>query len=91
MSYRIEYKHEKKYKTKPKIQPWLKVTAIALIIAIGIYSLQFIPWESLLPGNPKVTGEALDRLVSNLSCGEPITEVFSTFCEEIVAHANLPK
>ena len=91
MSYRIAYKYNRKYKRQHDSKPWMKLIAVIVLVSIGIYSLHFIPWKKLLPGDPKVTGEALDRLVSSITVGEPIAEAFSSFCEEIVSHANLPQ
>ena len=91
MSYRIDYTYHRKYRNRRQNHLWLKVISTVIIIALGIYSLQYIPWKSLLPGDPKVTGDALDRLVSSIGNGETIAEAFSTFCQDIVAHANLPQ
>lgn len=91
MSYRIEYKYERKYRSMRKPNRWLIIGGITILLIAGIYALQFVHWDALLPGDPKVTGEALDRLVSSIGGGEPIADAFSAFCEEIVAHASLPQ
>ncbi len=91
MSYRIEYKYDKKYKPKRNTKHWLILCGVTVLLIAGIYALQFVNWEALLPGDPKITGDALDRLVSSIGGGEPIAEAFSAFCQEIVAHANLPQ
>lgn len=93
MAYRVEYGKNPKYFVSKNRRNLTKVLLmIGVIIAgatAGFYAIQVIGFRNLLPGDPVVTGTALDTMVENLRTGLPVGEAFGAFCEEIVAHAQI--
>lgn len=46
--------------------------------------------RSLLPGNPDVTGAALEEFAENLSEGRSLLESATVFCREVIDGAEIP-
>lgn len=42
--------------------------------------------QYLLPGNPTVTQQALDELVTSVRHGDALRDAFTVFCQEIISH-----
>ena len=47
--------------------------------------------QYILPGNPEVTGAALNTLASDIKEGESLGSAITAFCREIIEHANIPQ
>lgn len=92
MAYRVEYGNNPKLRVPGNQRKWFKAALIASGVIAGValawYGLQAVELQNLLPGNPAVTGAALDTMVDNLQKGHPAIECFTAFCEEIVSHAQ---
>ena len=86
MAYRISYGPDPIRKRKGK-RTLLFTGMIALLAVIWLAKEAGF---SLLPGDPAVTANALEHMVSSVSEGEPVTDVFFAFCKEIIDGANLP-
>ena len=96
MGYRVVYGKtlektqfkDKKQQTTKQIAVW----AVALFAAIGIC---WIGWSHpdirhyLLPGDPEITGEALDQLIDNIKDGDSLSDAVTAFCKEIIDSAPL--
>ena len=93
MAYRVEYGKNPKYSVPYNKRKWARVMLVIGIIiagaAAGFYAAQVVGLQHLLPGDPVVTGTALDTMVENLRSGLPAGEAFSAFCQEIIAHAQI--
>ena len=91
MAYRIEYGKNPKYPVPGRGRNWNKVLPVRLLViafaAAGYYVVKVVGLQNLLPGDPVVTGTALDTMVESLRSGIPAGEAFAVFCEEIVSHA----
>ena len=57
--------------------------------AAGFYAVQNLEVQDLLPGDPAITGAALDHMMESWRSGVPVTEAFTEFCQEIVDHAQI--
>lgn len=91
MAYRIVYGPEPKKRTNPplgqlRIQVLTAVFLLIFVLAVkygwpeGTAALQRV----LLPGEPSVTQQALEGMVSDLQEGEPLGEAFTAFCQQII-------
>lgn len=93
MAYRIEYGKNRKYKGIQKQRRWGSVlAALGIITAVACMCfcvVNYVGLDSLLPGDPAVTGAALDTLVENWQEGMSVGEAFTAFCQEIVANAQI--
>lgn len=93
MAYRVEYGKNPKYPVPGNRRGWYKVLLVFGVMTAcavtGFYAVQVVGLENLLPGDPVITGAALDTMVESLQGGLPIGEAFTAFCEEIVAHAQI--
>ena len=93
MSYRIEYGKDHRYRIPGNRRKWGRIiTVLSIIVAgvgLGFCAVQQIGLEGFLPGDPVITGAALDNLVESWRNGVPAGEAFTVFCEEIVAHAQI--
>ena len=93
MAYRVEYGKDPRYPVPCIRRGWYKgLLVFGIVIAgavAGFYAVQVVGLENLLPGDPLVTGSALDTMVENLRSGLPVGQAFTVFCEEIVAHAHV--
>jgi hypothetical protein len=92
MAYRIEYGKNPKYPVpggRGNRHKILWVIGLITVGMVGIYVLQSVGVQKLLPGDPAVTGAALDAMMENLKQGNSVAECFTVFCQEIVAHAKI--
>ena len=93
MSYRIEYGKNPKYRISPSRKKWTKATLVLSLMAVaaagGFYTVQVIGLQNLLPGDPAVTGAALDAFIESWQDGVPIADAFTVFCQEIVDNAQI--
>lgn len=93
MAYRVEYGKNPKYPVPGNRRSWYKVLLVFTIViagaVMGFYAVQIIGLQNLLPGDPLVTGAALDAMVESLRSGLPAGEAFAAFCEEIVSNAQI--
>lgn len=93
MSYRVEYGKNPKYPVSSNRRKWYKVLLVIVIVIsgaiTGLYFVQTIDLHVLLPGDPMVTGAALDNMIDNLRSGQSTGEAFSVFCKEIITHAQI--
>ncbi len=92
MGYKIYYPTvgKRKYPQRQKLPKWALVTGSCGIIAITLV-LIFV-WQGsaswLLPGDPSVTGPALQNLIDSLSDGTALGDAVAAFCQEVVAGAG---
>lgn len=93
MSYRVVYEKGGSYrKYKKSSGSWkmswilLSVTIVACILLFGIINT---PKDMLFPGNPQITGQALDHMVDNIGNGESLSDAFAAFCKEIVSDGKI--
>ena len=94
MGYCIEYNPESNKRfpirnTNKKAWPFVVVTCL-LVIALLVYNVgqeRIKTW--LLPGDSQITEAALKNLVGELKDGEPISDAFTTFCQEIIDNAQI--
>ncbi len=68
-------------------------TQLAVFITICfVLMLAIIHWgvglSWLLPGDPEVTGDALQAMIDSLRDGEALGDAVVTFCREVVAGAR---
>ena len=96
MSYRITYPSFGEEKKLPvRRERWAGVAAVALVVILVFGAIAVkntgLTWVQtyLLPGDPAVTAAALDGMVEDLRNGESLGEAVKTFCEEIIAHADI--
>ena len=96
MGYRVEYgPQEKKQESKlwNSLKMQILTTVFLLFFVLGVRGA----WpegteklkEFLLPGQPSVTETAFQNLISDLKEGDSIPDAVSTFCREIVEHAQI--
>lgn len=81
MAYRIEYPGKKKAKGFPV---WIVLPAL-----VGLVLLRQRLGQFLLPGDPEVTGRALEMLLTQLRQGIGAGEAVSTFCKTVVQGAGI--
>lgn len=81
MAYRIEYPGKKKAKRFPV---WIVLPALG-----GLALLRQSLGRFLLPGDPEVTGRALETLLAQLRQGIGAGEAVSAFCKTVVQGAGL--
>ena len=81
MAYRIEYPGKKKTKRFPV---WIVLSVLGGLVLLRQRLGQF-----LLPGDPEVTGRALETLLAQLRQGSAAGEAVSTFCKTVVQGAGL--
>lgn len=70
----------------------------ALTVTIGLLAVVIIFFilgnavdlrQYVLPGNPEITGNALNALASDIKEGESLGSAITAFCREIIEHANI--
>lgn len=81
VAYRIEYPGKKKAKRFPV---WIALPALG-----GLALLRQRLGQFLLPGDPEVTGRALETLLAQLRQGIGAGEAVSTFCKAVVKGAGI--
>lgn len=81
MAYRIEYSGKKKAKRFPV---WIVLPALG-----GLALLRQSLGRFLLPGDPEVTGRALETLLAQLRQGIGAGEAVSAFCKAVVQGAGI--
>ena len=81
MAYRIEYPGKKKAKRFPV---WIVLPALG-----GLVLLRQSLGRFLLPGDPEVTGQALETLLAQLRQGIGAGEAVSAFCKAVVQGAGI--
>lgn len=94
MGYQIQYgpqKYRRREQKQRKVPKWLVIAICAALLTGGLTAAGLDGYirSWLLPGDPDVTGAALDQAVQNLRDGDPVGEVVTAFCEEIIAHAQI--
>ncbi len=92
MAYKIYYPTvgKRKYPLRTKLPKWAYLTGTCCIIAITLVLI--CVWQGsaswLLPGDPSVTGPALQTLIDRLTEGEALGDAVTAFCREVVAGAG---
>lgn len=81
VAYRIEYPGKKKAKRFPV---WIVLPALG-----GLALLRQSLGRFLLPGDPEVTGRALEMLLTQLRQGIGAGEAVSAFCKAVVQGAGI--
>ena len=92
MGYKIYYQTvgKRKYPLRHKMPNWMLYTGIcgAFAAILLLYSLWQGGFSWLLPGDPAVTGPALQTLIERLTDGEALGDAVTAFCREVVAGAR---
>lgn len=87
MGYKVMYPQVGKRKCRNLRKPPPKA-AITALLGI-VLALILTVWQGglswLLPGDPEVTGDALQTMLDSLSDGERLGDAVVTFCREVVA------
>lgn len=92
MGYKVFYPTvgKRKYPKHKKLPQWVLYTGICGTSAL--FFLLYCLWQGsisvLLPGDPEVTGPALEVLIDRLSSGEALGDAVMAFCREVVAGAR---
>jgi len=88
MGYRISYQNigenpQCRHRGKRKIA--FIVCAVAVCAGLLIAGRNvLLRW--ILPGDPEVTGRALETMIRSLQSGTNFSDALTTFCREIIAH-----
>ena len=95
MAYRIDYSSgslQRKTVHRKPLVPTIKTILFILALIVGAVTVKVVgfTWvrDVLLPGNPAVTATALQNMTDNLRSGDSLLDAITTFCQEIVAHAQ---
>ena len=93
MSYRIEYGKNPRCAMGNKRKSWQRALLVLGIVmagaAVGFYVLQEVGIRKLLPGDPAVTGAALDHMLESWRSGTSIGQAFTAFCQEVISYAQI--
>lgn len=96
MGYRIIYESAIARKTKahgvPSRKQYVIFWSVFLLI---VFSICWLGWNKtniryyLLPGDPDVTGTAIEDMIDEIRSGAAVSDAVSAFCKVIVNHATL--
>ena len=92
MGYKLYYPSvgKRKYPLRPKLPKWVRFTCIGGVFAVFLLLFSF--WQGgfswLLPGDPAVTGPAIQALIDRLTEGEALGDAVVAFCREVVSGAR---
>jgi hypothetical protein len=90
MGYKVVYPQIGKLKYRKYRKPPNMVRIICSIAIIFVLILTL--WQGgisvLLPGDPVVTENALQEMITSLRDGDPLAEAVTAFCREVVAGAQ---
>ena len=96
MSYRIEYAPVNLDLSRERSQSLVLVFMTLTVFALFLFILHiYLPdfeirlQRVLLPGDPEVTGEALETMAMNLKDGLPFSQSVAAFCNEIFHNASI--
>ena len=67
----------------------LVICIIALVIGLQVSGVGKTLWRWMLPGDPEITGAALDTMVQGLKEGSSVGDAITVFCREIIENAHL--
>ena len=92
MSYKICYfpENSRRY---PKVSSvrrlnWSKYIAVLLLFGFGVWvKFQGVP-DFLIPGDPEITKQAAEMMITELRNGEPVDDAVLAFCQEILDSAE---
>lgn len=88
MGYRIVYgKKKRRFRQATKGK---KVLIAATVVSILLVAAVFLGEMEFLPGDRQISGAALENLVQSLQDGASLSDVIVTFCQEIIANAQIP-
>ena len=92
MGYKLYYPQvgKRKYPMHPKAAKriWFAAAAIGCAVLLLGISLWYGGPFWLLPGDPEITGAALQTLIDKLRDGEALGEAVTAFCREVIAGAG---
>ena len=94
MGYRIEYHSDNNHKfptntVMGRWNIWRVIIILATVLILGITVVNDERASSIIiPGDPELTLSALSSMLDDIRAGEPVKEAFSTFCIEIIEHAQ---
>lgn len=92
MGYKIYYPSvgKRKYPLHGKMPKWVRLTGTVGVFVVVLFLLWL--WQGgfswLLPGDPAVTGPALQDLIDRLTDGEALGEAVAAFFREVVTGAQ---
>lgn len=88
MAYRISYQSIGKTSKFRSQIPWRKLCILcAALLCIGALLVgrnAVMRW--MLPGDPEVTGRALQTMIESLQSGTGLADAWTAFCKEIIAY-----
>jgi len=92
MGYKLYYETVGKRKypqhpNAPKVRLAVGITLGICAFLLGL-TIQHGGFAWLLPGDPEVTGPAIQTLIDRLADGEGLGEAVTAFCREVVAGAG---
>ena len=98
MGYQIQYGAvmvKKHIPERKKLSVSQKISGILFVVLFIFLAIIFGSREGvqdfLIPGNSRVTREAMSKMVTDLREGEPLSDSFEAFCREIVSSAGIQK
>ena len=70
--------------------PWLAVVILLVVFTLILYSqsTRTFLYELLIPGNAKVTVEAIDDFSENIKNGMEMQQAVTAFCHEILSYED---
>ena len=95
MGYRIEYSSDINHKFQTKFvgknrRIWKFIALSAAVLALCILIQENEQIRSFLfPGNYEITKNAFNNMIDGIKAGEPLKEVATAFCVEIIDHAQI--
>lgn len=90
MGYRIEYDSSRKHKFYTSRSKRVPLWLVAVILTASLFSIFGNNLKDLLlPGDPQITGAALNSLVEDLRSGEDFADAVTAFCTLVIENAGI--
>jgi len=96
VGYRIVYESAFVKKTKIcRVTSHKQYIIIGSLLLLMLFGMCWLGWNKtniqryLLPGDPDITGAAIEELIEKIRSGTSVSDAVSAFCNEIVDRAAL--